>query len=400
MTTTDDDHRQPDHDQLLDLIRAAGRAPSAHNTQPWATRIRDGGVDLAVDPRRTLPAGDQTGRDTLLALGAWLECFTIVAATAGLRTMITILPAVEQVDQLELTGAPDFGRPVARVELVPGAAASPFSATDVAERAVFRGRLIPGPQLWDDLTDCDLPPWLQLRRLDSPAMHRLLRLGTGYLLSHPLVLSELIAWLRFTPADARTRRDGLDVRSLGLPTGVGRLLRSWLRHPARSRATLRLVTAIGTPLELFWRARTGDRPPDRAPVSNVAGVDHLVLIADPRLASESAGSDASTGSAGPAGSAQPAGSARPAGSAGSTSPAGIGAAALIEAGRALLRCWLHAHRHGQRVAPHSEIIDAPFAAAALHARLGLSRSQLPLAVFSSGHPDGTSPRSHRLTDTP
>ncbi len=360
-----------DHDHLESLIRAAGRAPSAHNTQPWATRVRDGGVDLAVDPRRTLPAGDQTGRDTLLALGAWLECFTIVAAEDGLRTMITILAAAEEVDELELDGAPDFARPVARIELAPGADVLPFTTADVAERAVFRGRLIPGPEIWADLNDCDLPPWLQLRRLDPPAMRRLLRLGTGYLTSHPLVLTELITWLRFTPAEARTRRDGLDVRSFGLPPGVGRVARSWLRRPGRQRATVRSVAFVGTALDLLWQARTGDRPLERDTDTHFAGVDHLVLVADPRLAG---GSD------------------------GSTNPAGIGAAEVIEAGRALLRCWLHAHHHAQRVSPRSEVIDAPFAAAALRSRLSLSRSQIPLAVFSSGYPDGTSPRSARLTD--
>ncbi|RQX56745.1 nitroreductase, partial [Micromonospora chalcea] len=61
------------------------RAPSAHNTQPWRLRYERWAITVGWDPADTLPAGDPTGRDLRLSLGAFVETCLIVAADAGLR---------------------------------------------------------------------------------------------------------------------------------------------------------------------------------------------------------------------------------------------------------------------------------------------------------------------------
>ena len=66
------------------MLRIASRSPSAHNTQPWAPRIvGPDTVEVSVVPARTLPAGDPSFRDLVLALGAWCESLAVAAAADG-----------------------------------------------------------------------------------------------------------------------------------------------------------------------------------------------------------------------------------------------------------------------------------------------------------------------------
>lgn len=58
---------------LAHLLEAAGRAPSAHNTQPWKLIWHENELQVCVPEHRMLPAVDPEGADTLYALGAMLE---------------------------------------------------------------------------------------------------------------------------------------------------------------------------------------------------------------------------------------------------------------------------------------------------------------------------------------
>ncbi len=65
---------------IAELLRAAVAAPSLHNTQPWRlwATTSGAGIEIYVDPARTLPVGDPKGRAAYLACGAAL--FNVPAA--------------------------------------------------------------------------------------------------------------------------------------------------------------------------------------------------------------------------------------------------------------------------------------------------------------------------------
>ena len=65
---------------IAELLRAAVAAPSLHNTQPWRlwATTSGAGIEIYVDPARTLPVGDPKGRAAYLACGAAL--FNVRAA--------------------------------------------------------------------------------------------------------------------------------------------------------------------------------------------------------------------------------------------------------------------------------------------------------------------------------
>ena len=74
------------------LVSLAVRAPSVHNTQPWAWRIRPDGIDLYADESRRLDAADPTGRNLVISCGAALHHLRVVARASGLLPEVARLP--------------------------------------------------------------------------------------------------------------------------------------------------------------------------------------------------------------------------------------------------------------------------------------------------------------------
>lgn len=346
---------------LAPWIRIAGRTPSAHNTQPWAPRITGPDtVELAVLPARTLPAGDPSSRDLVLALGAWCESLSIAA---GRAVEIEPLEPLRHLDELPLTGP--ASDPVLRIRLLERPADSPFTAEDVLERRVYRGEL--GALAW---TAPALPPGLGIREIDPGAMARLVRLGVAYTASRPSVAEELLHWLRLSPEHPSYHRDGMTDRMLGLPRPVAAVASAFTRRSRLRDPAIALGGTLGRMLEGVERSV-------RLPVATASnGPRHVVLVADARrLGAEVVSATEAM-----------------------DSRIGAPEAAVLDAGRELQKIWLQVHRLGGVVSPHSEIIDSPHAHGRLRRRLGLRRSEVALAVFTIGRPLGAVAVSPRLTD--
>lgn len=68
---------------MLDL---ASRAPSGHNTQPWAVRVKGPGLwSIGTERSRWLPAVDPGNHDVMLSMGAFIENLAIAAGVHGRR---------------------------------------------------------------------------------------------------------------------------------------------------------------------------------------------------------------------------------------------------------------------------------------------------------------------------
>ncbi|MEP7764411.1 hypothetical protein [Sanguibacter sp. 25GB23B1] len=372
------DPTAPLDDRLAAYVRAAGRSPSAHNTQPWSPRVVDGTVEVAVVPGRTLPAGDPTFRDLLLGLGAWVESVAVSVAQDGGSIRVEPLPALSRLEAMPVSGPADPEQPVVRLHLVEEPASTLFTPADVRDRRVFRGPLLPAADIWS--TAPPLPASLRLLELDAPAMRHLTRLGLAFTASRPAVAAELVQWVRLSPEHPRYRLDGMTDAMLALPAPLARLAAPFTRRPRLHDAALAVGGILGRTMEGLGRDRPLPRRED-PPVGD--RVRHLVLVASPRAGT---GHD-------PQGTG-----ARTSATEAADSRIGVSELAALEAGRSLQRLWLHAHTRGIVVSPHSEIIDSPLAHGALRRRLGLRRSEVALAVFSAGRASATVPRSPRLTD--
>jgi nitroreductase len=73
-------------------VVAAGRAPSAHNAQPWRWRVSNGVLDLFVDHNRMSGSADFEGRLATISCGAALHHARLTLAARGWRVTVTRQP--------------------------------------------------------------------------------------------------------------------------------------------------------------------------------------------------------------------------------------------------------------------------------------------------------------------
>jgi nitroreductase len=83
-------------DQVLDAVRAAASAPSAHNTQPWRFRVADGAFEVWADPSRRLPVVDPDDRELRLACGAAVFNLRLAVSRAGYVPHTVMVPDPER----------------------------------------------------------------------------------------------------------------------------------------------------------------------------------------------------------------------------------------------------------------------------------------------------------------
>nr|WBO76072.1 hypothetical protein SBE_006824 [Streptomyces sp. SBE_14.2] len=86
-------HPSPGHAARY-LARAAGLAPSPHNSQPWffAEEGHDHGFEIHLDRGRRLVLTDPFGREAVMACGAALLNVRLAVRHLGFRPVVTLLP--------------------------------------------------------------------------------------------------------------------------------------------------------------------------------------------------------------------------------------------------------------------------------------------------------------------
>ncbi|MET8910452.1 nitroreductase [Micromonospora sp. NPDC004551] len=130
-------------EQLRAAAADAVRAPSLHNSQPWRFRLVDGGIELAVDPRRRLPATDPSGWGARTSCGAALFNLRLALAVAGTPATVRLRPYPGDPDVVARL-VPDVPRrPTPTEQSLYGAIARRFS-----NRAPFWPDPVPADARW------------------------------------------------------------------------------------------------------------------------------------------------------------------------------------------------------------------------------------------------------------
>ncbi len=105
------------------IVELACRAPSVHNTQPWAWRVYPETIELYADWARHLTVSDPEGRNLVISCGAALHHAQVVAAALGLASAVSRTPdptRPQHLATLELTPAdpgPDAAAELRALEL-------------------------------------------------------------------------------------------------------------------------------------------------------------------------------------------------------------------------------------------------------------------------------------------
>lgn len=82
------------------IVELAIRAPSVHNTQPWAWRIEEDVLELYADRRRQLMLADASGRNLTISCGAALHHAQVAAAASGYLAETRRMPDPTDPDHL------------------------------------------------------------------------------------------------------------------------------------------------------------------------------------------------------------------------------------------------------------------------------------------------------------
>jgi len=234
------------------------RAPSAHNTQPWVVGYAQDEVELGFDVARTLPAGDPTGRDLYLSLGALVEAVLIAARAADLA--VEFIPDV---------AAERVGRFVAADALYE----TSFTPADLERRQTSRLRYEPGRLTADEFAAArsEIGEDETLHELTGRLVADLYIKGDRHLYDSRPVVAELRSWLRLSKRDPRYDQDGLNYECLALRRSEAAVLDLLLRprvyplvralriHRLLTTATRSLLPIEGGVLALSGRAETADQ---------------------------------------------------------------------------------------------------------------------------------------------
>jgi hypothetical protein len=328
---------------LAHLLDAAGRAPSAHNTQPWVLRPR-GSDELEVSVRagRTLPAADPTGADTLHSLGAMLENLLITLAHLGCAAEYEVMgPVAPEAPVLRIRWRPAGRSPSVRDRN--GDPAALYRMIPIRRTSRLRYDAAPiAPEILAALRAAVRPPGALYVLTEARAIaevRALVAAATAEQLADAPVARELYGWLRFSPRDRRWYRDGLNAACMGW--------RSW------EAAAIRLLLAPSVlPFLSRWglhRALCADVDQQAPPAPAIC----LLTVEEESVA------------------------------------------ARIEAGRILQRLWLTAALHGLVTHPLSAAVDVTSTRPRVLERFGVPAGQSHVNLFRLGR-SAPPARSSRL----
>lgn len=231
------------------MIQAAVAAPSPDNNQPWLFRITADGLQVFLDHSRSLPS-DVASMFDMTALGAAIENAVIAAAEQGQTA--EVLWAGQQGLQ------PGVDHPIAIIKLRAGGTRDPlFSAITkrCTNRKMYASKPL-APSLLHEVQDaCACFPEVQVDWLSSRSekqqFGKLIAMTDLLRFQHRPFHEELFRQLRFRPSEAEATADGLDLRTLELPPGVGSLLhilRNW--NTMQVIHNLRLTSLLTIPAKI------------------------------------------------------------------------------------------------------------------------------------------------------
>jgi len=194
-----------------DVVAAATRAPSIHNTQPWRFVASPDRLDVYLDAERALPVLDPTGRQQVISCGSAVEFAVVALTAAGHATEVDLLP--DDGDHDHLAAVRVTGQREAVDEDRALAAAIDRRHT---VRAPFQPRAVP-----DGLLDrlqreaASFGAWFKpiTRSEEEVATVFLISRAEEMEQSDPAYLAELESWMRTDPSAV----DGVPVEAV--PSG-------------------------------------------------------------------------------------------------------------------------------------------------------------------------------------
>ncbi|MFX0543050.1 Acg family FMN-binding oxidoreductase [Roseovarius sp. S4756] len=236
--------RSPDG-RSRELVRLAVLAANSHNTQPWRFELSPDRIVLHADHRRRCLAVDPDDHHLYVSLGCATENIVIAATGFGLVAVPRITEEGTVIEIDLKTGTADPSPLIAAIPLRQSTRnrydARPL--TDAEKDAVIQAATA------SRVTVCLVDAPEEIASLCEAVVA-----GNADQMADPAFVSELMHWIRFSPHEARTRRDGLFGRCLGnpgLPEWMGRLVFPLVYRVRPESAKIRGDIASASALMIF-----------------------------------------------------------------------------------------------------------------------------------------------------
>ena len=208
----------------------ARMTPSPHNTQPCRLHVVDDThAQVVFVPSRGLYIADPSGRFTEAALGVFVEICKIAAAANGYRLEYdyTFQPLYPNGDHETL-------QTVANLTLVPDTRVADLPVELITQRHTSRlpydNRPVPEAVVAELQTEAAKWGHQLFMRNDPEAIRWVVELNKESLfndLEDNAIREELKRWLRYSPKEAKAKKDGLSAEAMQMP---GTLMRSFFYH--------------------------------------------------------------------------------------------------------------------------------------------------------------------------
>jgi hypothetical protein len=218
---------QPNNDEIDELIRLGGMAPSGGNMQPWKVLVRPGALEVSLRPERAGSFLDVGCLASVFSVGSFVENVALGSAWLGLKYEVEVH---------------DFRQPsdrVATIRYLGRGAPDRNALFEQITRRHTNRHLHQGPTLSDAVIDGlrkSIGDSTSVRLCclsDAPqrkAAAEILGKGSVPLIRHPVLFSQMMTEIRWSEAEADRSRDGVALGTLELPSQAAlmlRVLRGW-----------------------------------------------------------------------------------------------------------------------------------------------------------------------------
>jgi nitroreductase len=187
-----------DEQDWTQVVAAATRAPSIHNTQPWRFTASADRLDVRLDPDRALPVLDPSGRQQVISCGSAVEFALVALAAAGRTAEVDLLPDAGDPAHLATIRVTGQSAPTAEDRALAEAIDRRHTV-----RAAFQPRAVPA-ELVDRLQAGAraYDTWVKpiTRSEEEVAIVFLISRAEEMEQGDPAYLAELQRWLRTDPA--------------------------------------------------------------------------------------------------------------------------------------------------------------------------------------------------------
>ncbi|MCE3233208.1 MAG: hypothetical protein K0R98_1465 [Rickettsiaceae bacterium] len=317
------------------ILDAAGRAPSAHNTQPWLLKSLENGVEIWLSEPRTLPAVDASYADILHGIGTCLENIKITLETLGYQVSYTTSQKVVFDAPMVIVNWKqnnDTSQETNLYQMIPVRRTS---------RLPYEDKNIPDSILNELQSLCSATTKLYIITDETKirTIRGLVKDATLMQFEDYDVSRELYKWLRFSKKDSGWYRDGLNAECLSL-------------NKFESLATRYLLL----PKVLNWLSRLHLHKIIFSDVDQHAPKTSTICLLTTNVSN---------------------------------------IADRIEAGMTLQRIWLTATKHGLVTHPLSAAVDIEQTCKKVKTEFGVSAEEVHVNLFRLGYSKDCA-RSHRL----